>query len=78
MRDYEKEYSNVMNALADSVFEMSDEEVEEYIQKDGDNTEQIRQVLLNAVPYCSYVCGQHLEPCVLIRRHVQDCRCKNC
>lgn len=43
------EYFNMMNALADSVVDMSDHEIEEEIRDDGDNTEEIRAVLLNSV-----------------------------
>lgn len=43
------EYFNVMNALADSVVEMSDAEIDEEIKEEGDNTEETRNVLLNSV-----------------------------
>jgi len=43
------EYFNLMNALADSVVDMSDAEIEEELKGDGDNTEEIRGVLLNSV-----------------------------
>lgn len=43
------EYFNMMSALADSVVDMADVEVEELIQEDGDNIEEIRMVLLNSV-----------------------------
>jgi predicted ATPase with chaperone activity len=49
---YQEELSNIMNGIADSVLEMSDEEIEEEIREEGDNTEEIRQVLLNAVKSC--------------------------
>lgn len=48
-RNYERELENICNALAESVFEMSDEEIESEISEDGDDTEEIRQVLLDAV-----------------------------
>lgn len=27
---------------------------------------------------CSYICGPHLEPCVMVRAHDGDCECKDC
>ena len=27
---------------------------------------------------CSYICGPHLEPCVMVRLHDGDCECKEC
>lgn len=27
---------------------------------------------------CVYLCGPHLEHCVLVRGHEQDCRCRRC
>lgn len=27
---------------------------------------------------CSYICGPHLEPCVMVRAHDGDCECKTC
>lgn len=49
---YQDELYNIMNGIADSVLEMSDEEIEEEIREEGDNTEEIRQVLLSAVKSC--------------------------
>lgn len=49
---YEDELSNVMNALADSVLEMSDEEIEQELQEEGDDSEDIRQILLNGIKRC--------------------------
>lgn len=49
---YEDELSNLMSGLADSVLEMSDEEIEEEINFEGDDSEDIRQVLLYAVKAC--------------------------
>ncbi|HCA57821.1 MAG TPA: hypothetical protein DEP46_07565 [Blastocatellia bacterium] len=43
------EYFNMMTALADSVVEMPDAEIEEEIKEDGDKTEETRNVLLNSV-----------------------------
>lgn len=51
-KKFEEEYSNIMNGLAESVFDMSDEEIEEEIDEEGDDTEDIRQVMLNAVKSC--------------------------
>lgn len=51
-KEFEEEYSNIMNGLAELVFEMSDEEIEEEIKEEGDDTEEIKQVLLNAVKSC--------------------------
>ena len=27
---------------------------------------------------CSYICGPHLEPCVMVRSHDGDCECREC
>ena len=27
---------------------------------------------------CSYICGPHLDPCVMVRYHDGDCECKSC
>lgn len=27
---------------------------------------------------CAYICGPHLEPCVMIRAHDGDCECREC
>lgn len=27
---------------------------------------------------CSYICGPHLEPCVMVRAHDGDCECREC
>ncbi len=27
---------------------------------------------------CSYICGPHLEPCVMVRYHDGDCECTEC
>lgn len=43
------EYFNLMNALADSAIEMSDDEIESQIAEEGDKTEEIRTVFVNAV-----------------------------
>jgi hypothetical protein len=48
----ENEFFNLMDGLADSVLEMSDEEIQEEIQTEGDNSIQIRQILLNGVKKC--------------------------
>lgn len=48
-RKIRDEYFNMMTALADSVVEMSDAEIDEEIREDGDDTEEIQQVVLNSV-----------------------------
>jgi hypothetical protein len=52
-RDYEEEYSNIMNALAEFTFEMSDEDVEAEIREEGDDPEelggQVKQILHHAI-----------------------------
>lgn len=47
--NYEEQYFNLMRSLADSVIDMSDEDVEEAIRNDGDNIYQIHTVLLDAI-----------------------------
>lgn len=27
---------------------------------------------------CVYLCGPHLEPCVMVRGHDGDCKCREC
>lgn len=52
-RDYEQELSNLYNALAESVLEMSDAEIEQEIRDEGRDpaevAEQVRDVLLGVV-----------------------------
>jgi hypothetical protein len=52
-RNYEEEYSNIMNALAEFTFEMSDEDVEAEIREEGDDPEesggQVKQILHQAI-----------------------------
>lgn len=48
-QNYEEQFANICNALAESVFEMSDEEIEREFIEDGGDVEEIRRVLLNAV-----------------------------
>ena len=50
--DYEQEFANLMNGFAESVFEMSDEEVQAEIIDEGDSTDHIRNVLRQAVKNC--------------------------
>lgn len=45
----DEQYFNLMASLADSVIEMSDKEVEEAIREDGDNLDQIKLVLMDAI-----------------------------
>lgn len=52
---YQDELANVMNALADSVLEMTDEEIEAEIAEEGaggGNAEAVRQTLLDSVKCC--------------------------
>lgn len=50
---YQEELASIMNNLADSVLEMSDEEIEEEFREDGDTgAENVRQILLNSVKAC--------------------------
>lgn len=51
-RKYQDELANIMNNLAESVLDMSDEEIDEEIKEEGDNTEAVRQILLNSVKSC--------------------------
>ena len=48
---YQDELANIMNGLADSVLEMPDEEIKEELTED-DDSEVIRQILLNSVKNC--------------------------
>ncbi len=52
----EEQYFNLMNGLADSVMDASDEEVETWIVEPVENR-------------CSYLCGPHLEQCSKSKRH---------
>jgi uncharacterized Ntn-hydrolase superfamily protein len=47
--DIQTQWFNFWNAMADSVMDMSDEEVEEMIQEEGDDTEALREKLLKAL-----------------------------
>jgi hypothetical protein len=53
MRNYEREYANLMNALAEFTFEMSDEDIEEEIRAEGLDPEieagRVKQIMLDAV-----------------------------
>jgi hypothetical protein len=49
---YQDDLANIMNAIADSVLEMPDGEIREEINEEGDNTEAVRQILLNSVTAC--------------------------
>jgi hypothetical protein len=52
-RNHEEEYANIMNALAEFTFEMSDEDVEAEIREEGDDPEgsggQVKQILHAAI-----------------------------
>lgn len=43
------EWANVMNSLAESVLEMSDEEILEDIEEEGDSSQEIKQIMQNAI-----------------------------
>lgn len=47
--NYDEQYFNLMSSLADSVIDMSDEDVEEAIREDGENVDQIHTVLRDAI-----------------------------
>ncbi len=47
--NYDEQYFNLMSSMADSVIDMSDEEVEEAIREDGDNVDQIHAVLMDTI-----------------------------
>lgn len=49
---YQDELANILNGLADSVLEMPDEEIKEELIEDGDDTEIVRQIMLNSVKNC--------------------------
>lgn len=46
-----EEYFNLMNALADSAIDMTDEEIREDIAETGDTAEQTRNLLFNAIKF---------------------------
>lgn len=48
-RNYEQELASLMDNLAESVFEMSDDEVRAEMKEDGDSTDYVRSVLRQAV-----------------------------
>jgi hypothetical protein len=47
--NYDEQYFNLMSSMADSVIDMSDDEVEEAIREDGDNVDQIHAVLMDTI-----------------------------
>jgi chaperonin cofactor prefoldin len=49
---HQNELANIWNALADSVLEMTGEEIEEEILEDGNDMAAVRQILLNSVKDC--------------------------
>ncbi len=49
---YQDELANIMNALADSVLDVPNEEIKEEILEEGSDTEAVRQILLNSVKDC--------------------------
>jgi|ERR1051326_7653341 hypothetical protein len=48
-RDYELELARFMNAMAESVADMSDEQIDEELAEEAVDTDQIRQVLRDAI-----------------------------
>lgn len=48
-RDYELELARFMNAMAESVADMSDEQIDEELVEDPGDPEQVRQVLREAI-----------------------------
>jgi Glu-tRNA(Gln) amidotransferase subunit E-like FAD-binding protein len=52
MRDYEQELTSFMNGMAESVAEMSDEELTQELAEAPVDSEQIRKLLLNTIKEC--------------------------
>ncbi|MDX6444631.1 MAG: hypothetical protein QOH71_1705 [Blastocatellia bacterium] len=52
MRDYEQELTRFMNGMAESVAEMSDEEVTQEFSEDPADSEQVRKLLRDAIREC--------------------------
>jgi hypothetical protein len=48
-RNYEQELANIMDNLAESVFEMPDDEVRAEMEENGESTSDVRSVLRQAV-----------------------------
>lgn len=48
------------------------------------STQSAKKVLDRILNYphkekeCVYLCGPHLEPCVMVRGHDEDCECREC
>lgn len=55
-RDYDKEFANIMNAMAESTLDMTDEEIEAEIRDEGNDPDdvagRVRDVLREAVKTC--------------------------
>jgi hypothetical protein len=55
-RDYDNELANIMNAMAESTLDMTDEEIESEIKEEGNDpdavAERVRDVLREAVKVC--------------------------
>lgn len=49
---FQDELATIMNNLADSVLELSDEGIKLELEDEGDNSEEVRQILLDAVKSC--------------------------
>src|SRR5713226_9297353 len=52
MRDYEQELTSFMNGMAESVAEMSDEELTQELAEEPVDSEQVRRLLLNTIKEC--------------------------
>src|SRR5258706_11137177 len=52
MSDYEQELTSFMNGMAESVAEMSDEELTQELAEAPVDSEQIRKLLLNTIKEC--------------------------
>ncbi len=46
-----EEYFNLMSGLADSVMDMTDEEIQEEVAETGDTAEETKNLLLNAIKF---------------------------
>lgn len=61
-RNYEQELTSLMDNLAESVFEMSDDEVRAEMKENGDSTDAVRSILRQAVKDCrqkNLIAAQH-------------------
>jgi hypothetical protein len=51
-KNYEQSFANIMNNLAESVIDISDDELTDEIKAEGDNSKRVEQILLGAVKSC--------------------------